>query len=179
MRKDYHLLLRKTGSNPSRIWMSLAGFCLLLWAGTTGFAQQGLAPYTPTYTTGITYNSIAGTGTSASFFRNTTSVSTDDNLTSAIDIGFNFVYDGVQICQAQASTNGFLTLLTNTGAFGTGTGAYGYSNGAFSTVGSSVRTIAPFYEDQQTAGNLGTLADLQASIKYQTTGTAPNRVFTA
>jgi hypothetical protein len=178
MRKDYHLLLRKAGSNPSRIWMSLAGFCLLLWAGTTGFAQQGLAPYTPTYTTGITYNSIAGTGTSASFFRNTTSVSTDDNLTSAIDIGFNFVYDGVQICQAQASTNGFLTLLTNTGAFGTGTGAYGYSNGAFSTVGSSVRTIAPFYEDQQTAGNLGTLADLQASIKYQTTGTAPNRVFT-
>ena len=154
----------------------LIGFLFVL--GNVGAnAQQGLATYTPVRTTGNTYTSISGTGTSVSFWRN--SLSTDDNLSSFLDIGFPFIYDGVQVCGVQVSTNGFINLLGNTGASGSGTGAYGYlNNDVFTTAGSSVRVIAPFYDDQQTAGNLGTLADLNASIKYQTTGTAPNRIFT-
>ncbi len=150
---------------------------LLIVVFSTEFvsAQQGLATYTPSRTTGITFTSISGTGTSFPSWRNTTT-STDDNMSTAVPIGFNFLYDGVQVCEVNVSTNGFLNLLTSTSATGTGTGAYGYSNAAFSN--STLRVLAPFYDDLITQGNPGTIAGLNNSMFYQTTGTSPNRVFT-
>ncbi len=137
------------------------------------FGQQGLATYTPSRTTGITYSSISGTGTAPAFFRN--GLSTDDNLSTFLPIGFNFLYDGVQMNSFQMSTNGFINLLANTGAAG-GSGAYSWDNTLFTS--SSLRVISAFYDDHQTAGNLGTLADLQASMKYQTTGLVGSRICT-
>jgi len=155
-------------------------FVAILLLSTGVFAQEGLATYSVARNTGITYSSISATGSTAAFWRNTGSVSTDDNLSEAIPIGFNFLYDGTNIGYVQVSTNGFITLLTNSGALGSGTGTtpYSFTNSVFSLANGTVRSIAPFYDDQQTAGNLGTLADLSASMKYQLTGSAPNRVFT-
>jgi len=165
-------LLRKT-----RGWGKAASFALLgMFGSGQAMAQQGLATYTPSRTTGITYTSISATGIAPAFYRNGTN--TDDNLTTFLPIGFNFIYDGVQVNAFQMSTNGFINLLANTGALG-GSGAYGFANdNNFTSAGSSVRVIAPFYDDHQTAGNLGTLVDLQNSMKYQTTGSPGSRICT-
>ncbi len=151
-------------------------FVLLFLIIESGFAQEGLANYTTTRNTGITYTSISGTGLSPAFWRN--GVNTDDNMSEAIPIGFNFLFDGVNNGFVQITTSGHVNLLTNSGALGNGTGAYGYQNTTFSTSGSTVRDLAVFFDDQQTAGNLGTLADLQASMKYQLSGIVGSRVFT-
>ncbi|WP_216679972.1 Ig-like domain-containing protein [Hymenobacter siberiensis] len=168
-----HLLLPSRGS----YW---AGRCLawlfLLALAPAGAWAQSVASYVPARTTGNTYTSIAGTGTSYAW-RN--ALSTDDNLSAATPIGFVFAYDGVSYSGFSVSTNGLLTFNTATSATGIGTGAYGYQNTQFSAAAGTVTTLAPFYDDQQTAGNLGTLADLDASLKYQTTGTVGNRVLTA
>ena len=129
--------------------------------------------------TANTYASISGTGTSLTgTWRN--AVNTDDNLSASQPIGFAFSYKGNSYSTFSASTNGFLTFNTGTAATGSGTGAYGYQNTAFTTSGGtgSILTIAPFYEDLVAPGNPGTAAGLNAAIKYQLTGTAPNRVAT-
>ena len=148
---------------------------LLVCAVQVTLAQQGLGTYTVARNTGVAFTSISIGGTVVPSWRNATS--TDDNLSTAVPIGFNFLYDGVQVCEANFSTNGFLNLLTSTNLTGTGTGAYGYGNPAFST--STLRVIAPFYDDLNTLGNPGTIAGLNTAMFYQTTGSAPNRVFTA
>ncbi len=147
---------------------------LLLSGGVWG---QSCANYTVASTTGITYSSIASTGTSISgTWRN--ALSTDDNLSAAQNIGFPFYYRGVSYTQFSISTNGFLTFNTGTAAIGSLTGAYGYQNTMFSSASGSVTTLAPFYDDQQTAGNLGTQTDLNNTYKYLLSGTAGSRVAT-
>ena len=173
-----HLLSGSRVARPNSLvwpWRLLVVLGLLL-AHAGGAWAQSVASYVTARTTGNTYTSIAGTGTSYGGWRN--SLSTDDNLSTATPIGFAFAYDGTVYSQFSVSTNGYLTLNTGTAATG-GSGAYGFTNSTFSTAGSTVTTLAPFYDDQQTAGNLSTLADLNASLKYLTTGTAPNRVLTA
>ena len=148
---------------------------LLLMSG--GVWGQSCANYTVASTTGITYSSIASTGTSISgTWRN--ALSTDDNLSAAQNIGFPFYYRGVSYTQFSISTNGFLTFNTGTAAIGSLTGAYGYQNTMFSSASGSVTTLAPFYDDQQTAGNLGTQTDLNNTYKYLLSGTAGSRVAT-
>ncbi len=148
---------------------------VLLFSG--GVWGQSCANYTVARTTGITYSSIASTGTSISgTWRN--ALSTDDNLSAAQNIGFPFYYRGVSYTQFSISTNGFLTFNTGTAAIGSLTGAYGYQNTMFSTASGSVTTLAPFYDDQQTAGNLATQADLDNTYKYLLSGTTGNRVAT-
>ena len=143
-----------------------------------GAWAQSCANYTVARTTGISYPSIASTGTSISgTWRN--ALSTDDNLSAAQNIGFTFYYRGVAYTQFSISTNGFLTFNTGTTAIGSSsTGAYGYQNSVFSTASGSVTTLAPFYDDQQTAGNLGTQSDLNNTYKYLLSGTAGSRVAT-
>ncbi|MDH4402901.1 MAG: hypothetical protein QE264_01490 [Flavobacterium sp.] len=148
---------------------------LLLFSGAAW--AQSCANYAVARTTGITYSSIASTGTSISgTWRN--ALSTDDNLSAAQNIGFTFYYRGVAYTQFSISTNGFLTFNTGTTAIGSSTGAYGYQNSAFSSASGSVTTLAPFYDDQQTAGNLGTQSDLNNTYKYLLSGTAGSRVAT-
>jgi hypothetical protein len=147
---------------------------MLLFSGVA--LGQSCANYTVARTTGITYSSIASTGTSISgTWRN--ALSTDDNLSAAQNIGFPFYYRGVSYTQFSISTNGFLTFNTGTAVTGGETsGAYCYLNANFSST--SVTTLAPFYDDQQTAGNLGTQADLNNTYKYLLSGTAGSRVAT-
>jgi len=124
------------------------------------------------------FTSISGTGLSPTW--RSASLITDDNLSNAVPIGWNFPYKGGTYGNVLLSTNGYLTFNTGTASTGGGLSAYGYDNTYFtnSSAGTYL-SLAPFYEDLVCAGNPGTLAGLQASIKYQTTGSTPNRVFTA
>lgn len=122
------------------------------------------------------YSSISGTGTSATGWRNGNN--TDDNMSTAQPIGFTFNYKGADYTQFLVSTSGFLTFNTATAALGNGTGAYGYDNTAFTSTTGTLNTLAPFYEDQVTPGNPTTAAGLANAMKYQVTGSAPNRVLT-
>jgi hypothetical protein len=126
-----------------------------------------------------TYNSIAATGISISSWR--AALSTDDNMSNAIPVGFAFNYKGGSYSNVLMSTNGFLTFNTSTSATGGALSApYSFGNADLTnSTTQSPLTLAPFYEDLVCPGNPGTLAGLQSAMKYQTDGTAPNRVFTA
>ena len=156
----------------------LLSFLVLLFAllFVPAIYGQSVGKYVVTRSTGITFSSISATGTSMTGWRNT--LSTDDNLSTAQNIGFTFYYDGVAYTQYSISTNGFLTFNTGTAATGSGSSAYGWQNTQFSASGGTVTTLAPLYDDQQTAGNAGTLADLNNSYKYLLSGSAGSRVAT-
>ncbi len=148
---------------------------LLIISSLVVEAQQGLATYTATRNTGITYTSISGTGNVFPSWRN--GLNTDDNMSTAVPIGFDFVYDGVKVCQANISTNGFLNLFTSTEL--NGATGYNWINTNFSLANGTLRTIAPFYDDLRCLNNPGDIIGLNDAMFYQTTGTAPNRIFTA
>ncbi len=135
--------------------------------------------YQITRSTGVSYNSIATSGNSVSSWRNGSN--TDDNLSNAVSIGFNFTYSGNSYSSFLASTNGFITLNTATAATGNTDFPYGYLNSALSDGNaSSVSTliIAPFYEDIYCQGNPGSLSGLNGSVKYSSSGTTGSRVLT-
>jgi len=113
----------------------------------------------------ITYSSIAATGNTPLW----NSTSTDDNYTKAMPIGFNFSYDGVTYSNIIGSTNGWATFnLANTST--------SYSNNLL-TSSLTGGMLAPFWEDLVAQGNTGTAITLNAALKYQTIGSAPNRQF--
>jgi hypothetical protein len=132
--------------------------------------------FSVTRTTGITFNSISATGTSMSGWRNGNS--TDDNLSTAQPIGFSFFYKGANYTQFSVSTNGYLTFNVGTSATGSGTGAYGYDNTQFSSQTGTLNALAPFYDDLVCQGNPATAAGLASAMKYELSGTAPNRILT-
>lgn len=121
--------------------------------------------YTFSTATGI-YNSITS-GTSPSLTATTSGGNTDEGFANAISIGFSFDYNGTNYTSLGVCTNGFLYL----GSSGLNTNSVTYSNNLISGFSSTQRPIiAPFWDD----------LDVQSAtnIKYKTTGTAPNRVFT-
>ncbi|MFO0385781.1 MAG: GEVED domain-containing protein, partial [Flavobacteriales bacterium] len=148
-------------------------------SSTSGACQVSVVPCTfnATRSTGITYTSIASTGTSVGSWRNGPT-NTDDNLSDNIPIGFSFGYQGTTYTDMRVSTNGFATFNTATTALGGGFGAYGHANTNFTISAGTLLSLAPFYEDLVTPGNPFTAAGLANGIRYQTTGTSPNRVFT-
>ncbi|HEX8425298.1 T9SS type A sorting domain-containing protein [Hymenobacter sp.] len=90
---------------------------------------------------------------------------TDDALSSTIQLGFSFAYDGSIYTQLQASSNGFLT-------FNTANTALGQENNL--TAASAPRPLlAPLWDDLS-----GIASANGGAASYLTTGTAPNRVFT-
>ncbi|MCX6158193.1 MAG: hypothetical protein NTY74_09485 [Ignavibacteriae bacterium] len=139
------------------------------------FSLLAMNSYTVARTTGISLSSISATGTSFAGWRNANS--TDDNRSIATPIGFTYIYNGIPYTSFSLSTNGYLDF-SSSSATGSGASAYGYDNTYFTNTAGTLNTLAPFYDDQQTAGNSGTLADLNNSYKYLTTGVAPNRVLT-
>lgn len=153
------------------------GFILLALTGE--LAAQSAANYSVTRTTGITYNSIQSTGTSVTSWRRSSGgFIEDDNRSFPQPIGFDFWYLGNRYTTFSISTNGFIDFSSSTDDGGPTADDYGYSNTAFSS--SSVNNgtwlaLAPFYDDQTTQGGSDPLG---YSIKYQVTGTAPNRVLT-
>ncbi len=141
---------------------------------TTTIFSQSIGNYTASRTTGITYSSISSNGNSVATWRNTGQYSQDDNRSIPLDIGFDFWYNGVRYTQFNVSTNGYVDFSSST-ANGTGTGAYGYSNTRFTNTSPTGIALAPMYDDMTAQGGDEALGN---SIKYLTTGSAPNRILT-
>lgn len=148
--------------------------CIALLILTTTTYSQSISNYNPNRTTGITYTSISSIGNSVSTWRNTGQYSQDDNRSLPVDIGFDFWYNGIRYTQLSISTNGFIDFSTST-ANGTGTGVYGYSNTRFTNTTPTALSLAPLYDDMTAQGGAEALGN---SIKYLTSGSSPNRVFT-
>jgi hypothetical protein len=139
---------------------------------------QSVANYTTTRSTGISYNSIVSTGNAIDSWRNNAGFSQDDNRSIATNIGFDFWYNGTMYNQFSVSTNGFVDFSTSTADGGASGGAFSYINTVFSNTNAGTRTypaLAPFYDDMMAQGGIEALGN---SIKYLTTGSAPNRVLT-
>jgi len=139
---------------------------------------QSVANYSVTRTTGISYSSISATGNAIPSWRNNGSFSQDDNRSIFVDIGFDFWYDGTRYTQFSVSTNGFVDFSSSTDDGGPQADDFGYANTAFSAAAISNATrpaVAPFYDDMTAQGGVDPLG---TSIKYELSGTAPNRVLT-
>lgn len=140
---------------------------------------QSCANYSVSRNTGITYTTIAGTGTSAFVWRNTASNQNDDNRSFSIPIGFDFWYLGVRYTTLSASLNGTLDFSASTAdGNSSGSSAYGPNyNNWFSVANGTHLALAPIYADLWTSA--GGATPISSSLVYKLTGTAPNRVFTA
>jgi hypothetical protein len=162
----YWQVVPRTGSGPAT------------GCSVNSFTTVGTLAYDVTRLTGISYSSISSTGNSVGSWRYGTS--TDDNLSNNVPIGFNFTYQGTACTDILISTNGFITFNTATTANGATSASYAYQNSVFSASDAtkSVATLAPFWDDLSCQGNSSFLAGLNSSIRYLTTGTAPNRIFT-
>ncbi|HAI83361.1 MAG TPA: hypothetical protein DCL43_06820, partial [Chitinophagaceae bacterium] len=131
------------------------------------FTTASPIAYDVTRNSGITYNSIQPTGINFSSWSSTTSG--DDNLSAATPIGFDFVYQGRTVNSFKACTNGWLTLAPTT------TTDNGFNNNLGGNSSTRQAVIAPFWEDLVVTGQ--TFANIN-NIKYELSGTAPNRVLT-
>ncbi len=152
----------------------ILSFFILLALIPVTIAAQGVYVYhNVTRETGISYASINATGSSISSWRG--GGGTGDNRSFQIPIGFSFNYLGVAYNNVSVSTNGFIDL-SSSNAAGYDNMPYGYDNASFSmpAPNGTLLAIAPFYEDLMCSYG----ATLQNSIKYLTSGTAGNKVFT-
>jgi hypothetical protein len=147
---------------------------LIIVLATLTTQAQSIANYTTALNTGVAYNSIASAGTPFGSWRNTATYSQDDNRSFSSDIGFDFWYNGVRYTQFSVSSNGFIDF-SNSTADGNGNGAFGFDNNQFTVITGTNNAITPFYDDLTAQGGVGALG---TSIKYLTTGIAPNRVLT-
>jgi len=152
--------MRKTNPNKtitllrtSRWRKALGGLAVgaLLSLGTNVSAQVNAYAFTPT--TG-TFTPLAG-GTATSL-----AATTDDAISTAFNIGFSFVFNGVTYTQVMASSNGPLL-------FGTGRTATATNNLATTTLTQRPGVAALWDDLQCTSG-----------VTYQLSGTSPNQVLT-
>ena len=152
-------------------------FVVLLFSSNTVFSQS-CANYAVTRATGVTYTTIAGTGTSNFIWRNTISNQNDDNRSYPVSIGFDFWYLGVRYTTITASLNGTLDFSAST-ADGNSLGVQPYGgnyNNWFSTANGTHLALAPMHDDLWTGG--GGTAPAVTSMVYKVSGSAPNRVLT-
>jgi hypothetical protein len=109
------------------------------------------------------YTYVATTSTWAANATPTTihSSAVDDALSSAINIGFTFVYNSVSYTQFKASTNGFLTFNTSN-----------TSSQPTNNLNTSTERVilAALWDDNQTGAS--------GNVNYKLTGTSPNRILT-
>ncbi|MFN5182526.1 MAG: beta strand repeat-containing protein, partial [Bacteroidota bacterium] len=117
--------------------------------------------YISTQTTS-TYSSIA-----AGTVHYSAAATSTDGVTAAVNIGFNFTFNGIVYTQVFISNNGFIT-------FGTAPGTANYTPLS--------NTTAPYNHDGAISGfgaNLAasTVAGAAPEVRSQLTGIAPNRVF--
>lgn len=131
---------------------------MLLLFAVTGVYAQSAATYGFTSTTG-TYTENSGAATTIAGVR------ADTFLSTAQNIGFTFVYEGVNYTQFKMGSNGFISLNT--------TGTATLTTNDFSTANATSRPIiAPLWDDLDGATPTTSLAS------YEVTGVAPNRVLT-
>jgi hypothetical protein len=144
----------------------------MIFCYTNGISQS-IANYASARNSAASYLSINLTGNAFNSWRNTTSFTQDDNRSDFTDIGFDFWYNGVRYTQFSVSTNGFLDFSSSTNDGGPAGGAFSYINSAFTS--NTNPAIAPFYDDLTAQGGTSALGN---SLKYVTTGSAPNRTLT-
>ena len=176
--------------------LPLLAFCFILSA----LSAQTLVNYTSTRSTGITYNSINTSGTPITFWKNTTVNQNDDNMSSAVPIGFDFWYLGQRYTSVSVSSNGYVHFSStiydgnDSPAYPSGSGfatcggliSYRENAGSMGTFGCTAvapnfyngtyLALAPLYTDLWVGNNGSNF--MANSVKYELTGTAPNRVFT-
>ena len=129
----------------------LIALCLSFAGYSQTAASYGFTPLAGTFT------SISGTGTSS------TAISTDDATQSSIPIGFSFTYCGTPYTSLSACSNGWISLVNATSV------TWSNSLANAGVIGGGVGFLMPFWDD---------LSGSAATVYYQTTGTAPNRIFT-
>jgi hypothetical protein len=153
----------------NRLFSGLILLLLFHYAGLT----QGVAIYTATRQTGITFSSINSSGTGVTSWR--AGSNSGNNRSYPIPIGFSFSYLGVLYTELSVSTNGFIDFSSNT-AQGYQDKPYGFDNNAFSmpSPNGTLLAMAPFYDDLMVTFGF----ELNSSVKYLTTGTTGNKVFT-
>lgn len=140
--------------NFTKLWrLPLSIITMLVLLLSVGTVQAQVSAYTFTAVNG-TYTPITGgtlyhTGT------------TDDAITAALPIGFNFTYNGTTYTTIKANSNGWLS-------FGTTTSTGTYT--PLSTTGTHHPCLSPLGRDLQ--GNGG-------GVRVETIGSSPNRVFVA
>ncbi len=158
---------------------------LFLFTNSDNIFSQSCANYSVTRSTGITYASIAGTGTPIPSWRRVTGSQADqqdDNRSFPIPIGFDYWYLGVRYTSVCVAINGFVDFSSssadgNAGAGGCGAIEYREQPNAFTcSTNGTYRALALFYDDIWVNG--GGTSPLSTSIKYSTTGVYPNRIFT-
>lgn len=131
---------------------------LFICLSFAGYSQTA-ASYAFTAFSG-TYSSISSTGTA------TTAISSDDAGVCSIPIGFTFVYCGTPYTVCAPNSNGYISLANNcTGGFPT----YVNATSSYTSISGGVGMLMAYWDDLHGSGH---------TAYYQTTGTAPNRVFT-
>lgn len=154
---------------------SLLIFLCLFLAIQMNVYSQLFTNYTSVRTTSNPYTSISATGNSVSSWRYSGVNPENDNRSVAINLGFDYWYNGIRYTSLSISTNGYLDFSNSVDDGGPTTDDYGPSNISFtspSAIQGTYLALAILYDDL-TATN-----GLNSSIKYLSSGTAPNRVFT-
>ncbi|REK49218.1 MAG: hypothetical protein DWQ48_07985, partial [Bacteroidetes bacterium] len=157
-------------------WMLFSGIMMagLFTAGQV-MAQMTMTRsiFTSTYTpVGAGAITITG-GTATNNFTNTSGVSNVDDGAAHILMPFTFIYQGTTFTEAVnhfgVNTNGYIYLFngTNTNANKVTTGVNNLSSG-------TTRVLAPWWDDLQ----VGPVNGITGTVKYEVTGTSPNRVLT-
>ncbi|MCX6208068.1 MAG: T9SS type A sorting domain-containing protein [Bacteroidetes bacterium] len=105
----------------------------------------------------------------------------DEGAANNITIPFSFNFNGLNYTKCHISTNGFIALgsqaLDTLNVFWANNLATGPFNGTNNDSRASRPIIAPLWDDMWGVGT-GTTSARANYIRYTTTGTAPNRVFT-
>lgn len=132
---------------------------LLLILSCLGFSSFGQTAASYGFTAfSSTYTSISSTGTAIT----TGFINCDDCNYASISIGFSFTFCGTTYTTLSACTNGWLSLANSASNVWTN------ANTGIASAG----WLMPLWEDLQS------YSSIPSSAYYQTTGTAPNRVFT-
>jgi hypothetical protein len=112
---------------------------------------------------GLSFASTAGTYTDITGGTQLATGTWDDATFSAVPIGFTFNANGTNFTTCVVSCNGYAYVSPST------TGSLGY--GAISSTTAATETFAAFSRDLQGI-------DATSEVRYLTSGTAPNRIFT-
>ena len=135
-----------------KIYLLLILSCLGFYSFGQTAASYGFSAFSSTY------SSISSTGTAIT----TGFINCDDCNFASISIGFSFTFCGTSYTTLSACTNGWLSLANS------GSNVWTNANTGIASAG----WLMPLWEDLQS------YSSIPSSAYYQTTGTAPNRVFT-
>ena len=144
----------------NRIALKTFATLVLLFALVgNGWGQAAMSNYA-----GANYSATSGSFTVLVGSTNVSSLLTDDAISTAVPIGFDFWYMGVRYTDVYASANGFLSFNSS---------ASSSTSNNLST-GTARPLVAPFWDDLSGANTTGG----PSKASYLTSGSVGSRVFT-